>query len=101
MRPWCRRHGCVPSMRSTWPPRWTSAHPSMYSSPMTRFSSRPPASPVSPWHSQGGRTDYCHARSERCYESLHSLVDGAEGVFAQHGALGLVVELEVYPVDGE
>src|SRR3712207_7377303 len=32
---------------------------------------------------------------------FRSLVDGLEGVLAQHGALGLVVELEVHPVDGE
>ena len=32
---------------------------------------------------------------------LHPLVVGAERVLAQHGALGLVVELQVHPVDGE
>ena len=31
---------------------------------------------------------------------LDALVDGLERVLAQHGALGLVVELEVHPVDG-
>src|SRR6266545_8200775 len=34
-------------------------------------------------------------------ELLDSLVHGAERVLAQDGPLGLVVELEVYPVDGE
>src|SRR5579862_941360 len=34
-------------------------------------------------------------------EPLDSLVDRTEGVLAQHGPLGLVVELEVHPVDGE
>src|ERR1700761_4679746 len=34
-------------------------------------------------------------------ELLYSLVDGAEGVLAQDGALGLVVQLQVDPVDGE
>src|SRR5690606_11049696 len=32
---------------------------------------------------------------------LHPLVDRPEGVLAQHGALRLVVELQVDPVDGE
>src|SRR5690349_15184717 len=32
---------------------------------------------------------------------LDPLVDRAERVFAQHGPLGLVVQLEVHPVDGE
>ena len=34
-------------------------------------------------------------------EPLHPRVDGRERVLAQHRALGLVVELEVHPVDGE
>src|SRR3954462_5003685 len=34
-------------------------------------------------------------------ELLHPLVDGLERVLAQDGALGLVVELKVHPVDGE
>ena len=34
-------------------------------------------------------------------EPLDPLVDRPERVLAQHGALGLVVELEVHPVDGE
>jgi hypothetical protein len=34
-------------------------------------------------------------------ELLHPLIDRAERVLAQHGPLGLVVELEVHPVDGE
>src|SRR6266436_1053118 len=34
-------------------------------------------------------------------ELLHPLVDRAEWVLAQHGPLGLVVELQVHPVDGE
>ena len=34
-------------------------------------------------------------------QPLHPLVVGPERVLAQHGALGLVVELEVHPVDGE
>ena len=34
-------------------------------------------------------------------ELVDPLVDRAERVLAQHGALGLVVELEVHPVDGE
>src|SRR3990170_2712149 len=38
-----------------------------------------------------------HARDEL----LDALVDGAERVLAQHGALRLVVELEVHPVDRE
>src|SRR5947209_10734809 len=38
-----------------------------------------------------------HARDQL----LHAVVDGAERVLAQHGALRLVVELEVNPVDGE
>ena len=31
---------------------------------------------------------------------LHALVHRAERVLAQHGALGLVVQLQVHPVDG-
>src|ERR1700746_2188010 len=34
-------------------------------------------------------------------ELLDALVDRAERVLAQHGPLGLVVQLEVHPVDGE
>ena len=34
-------------------------------------------------------------------ELVDAVVDGLERVLAQHGALGLVVELEVHPVDGE
>src|SRR6478609_4805408 len=34
-------------------------------------------------------------------EALDALVVGAERVLAQDGALGLVVELQVHPVDGE
>src|SRR5919198_2336640 len=34
-------------------------------------------------------------------ELVYPFVDGAERVLAQHGALGLVVELQVHPVDGE
>ena len=34
-------------------------------------------------------------------QALDTLVDAGEGVLAQHRALGLVVELEVDPVDGE
>src|SRR5215208_5782804 len=34
-------------------------------------------------------------------EALHPLVVGAERVLAQHGALGLVVELQMDPIDGE
>src|SRR5690242_17488596 len=34
-------------------------------------------------------------------EAFHPLVVGTERVLAQHRALGLVVELEVDPVDGE
>src|SRR3954453_2786599 len=34
-------------------------------------------------------------------QPLHSLVVGPEGVLAEHRALRLIVELEVYPVDGE
>src|SRR5215472_183844 len=34
-------------------------------------------------------------------ELFHALVDGPERVLAQHGALRLVVQLEVHPVDGE
>src|SRR5271156_5937223 len=35
------------------------------------------------------------------YQPLDSLVDRSERVLAQDGALGLVVEFEVHPVDGE
>src|SRR5580704_5450426 len=38
-----------------------------------------------------------HARDEL----LDPLVDRTERVLAQHGPLGLVVQLEVHPVDGE
>src|SRR3954451_21941002 len=34
-------------------------------------------------------------------EAFHPLVVGPERVLAQDGALGLVVELQVHPVDGE
>src|ERR1700678_2703804 len=34
-------------------------------------------------------------------ESLDPLIDRTERVLAQHGSLGLVVELEMDPVDGE
>src|SRR3954451_4030731 len=34
-------------------------------------------------------------------EAFHALVVRPERVLAQHGALGLVVQLEVHPVDGE
>ena len=34
-------------------------------------------------------------------EALHTLVVRLERVLAQHRPLGLVVELEVHPVDGE
>ena len=40
-------------------------------------------------------------RSEAGDQPLDPLVEGAERVLAQHGALRLVVELEVHPVDGE
>ncbi len=35
------------------------------------------------------------------HQALDPLVHGTERVLAQHGALGLVVELEVHPVHGE
>src|SRR5690348_9007711 len=38
-----------------------------------------------------------HARDQ----ALDPLVDRTERVLAQHGALRLVIELEVHPVDGE
>lgn len=38
-----------------------------------------------------------HARDQ----PLNPLIDRPERVFAQHGALRLVVEFEMYPVDGE
>ena len=38
---------------------------------------------------------------QRGDQPVDPLVDRAERVLAQHGALGLVVELEVHPVDGE
>ena len=41
------------------------------------------------------------AGSQRGDQLLHPLVPGLERVLAQHGPLGLVVELEVHPVDGE
>src|SRR4051812_31061866 len=34
-------------------------------------------------------------------EAVHPLVVGAERILAQDGALGLVVEFQVHPVDGE
>ena len=40
-------------------------------------------------------------RSHALDEPLDPLVDGPERVLAEHRALGLVVELEVDPVDGE
>src|SRR3990172_3242230 len=39
--------------------------------------------------------------SERSDQFVHPLVHGAEGVLAEHRPLGLVVELQVHPVDGE
>src|SRR6266540_7055593 len=39
--------------------------------------------------------------SHRVDQLLDPVVDAAVGILAEHGALGLVVELEVYPVDGE
>src|SRR5436305_4908361 len=39
--------------------------------------------------------------SERSDELLHPLVFGLERVLAEHRALGLIVELQVHPVDGE
>src|ERR1700712_4603457 len=44
---------------------------------------------------------YAVRRSHARDESLDPFVDRAERVLAEHRALGLVVELEVYPVDGE
>jgi len=41
------------------------------------------------------------ARSEAGDETLDAVVVGAERVFQEHGALGLVVQLEVHPVNGE
>ena len=41
------------------------------------------------------------ARLQRGDQPIHALVDRPERVLAQHGALGLVVELQVHPVDGE
>src|SRR6266545_1618144 len=40
------------------------------------------------------------ARSETADEALDAIVAGLERVLAQHGALGLVIELQVDPVDG-
>jgi hypothetical protein len=40
-------------------------------------------------------------RAHALDQPLHPLVDGTERVLAEHGALGLVVQLEVHPVDGE
>src|SRR5437764_11403344 len=37
--------------------------------------------------------------SETCDQLLDALVTGLEGILAEHGALGLVVELQVHPVD--
>src|SRR6476661_69219 len=38
---------------------------------------------------------------DRLHQALDPLVHGTKRVLAQHGALGLVVELEVHPVHGE
>src|SRR5689334_16680099 len=40
-------------------------------------------------------------RSHAVDQPLDPLVVGPERVLAQHGPLGLVVELQMYPVDGE
>src|SRR5687768_203997 len=38
--------------------------------------------------------------SEACDEPLHPFVLGLERVLAEHGALRLIVQLQVHPVDG-
>src|SRR5437588_458761 len=40
-----------------------------------------------------------HQRSQRSDQLLNALVTSLEGVLAEHRALGLVVQLQVHPVD--
>src|SRR2546423_5216350 len=42
-----------------------------------------------------------HGRSHACDQLLHPLIDGPERVLAENGALRLVVQLQVHPVDRE
>src|SRR4029079_13995617 len=51
-------------------------------------------------HASGARCVSPGARSERSDQLLDPLVPTAQRVLAQHGALGLVVELEGHPIDG-
>src|SRR6516225_10025050 len=63
------------------------------------------------WHDQaaGSRAQQsCSKLPGRWLPALHpgdelldALIDRAERVLAQHGPLGLVVQLQVHPVDGE
>src|SRR5262245_21185944 len=89
----CGRHryGCprwaagwTTTPSTSWPPRRPAGTPPGYS-----------ASTAAP-HPRRGRAGL-HAGDE----FLDPVVDGAERVLAQDRALGLVVELEVHPVDGE
>src|SRR4051794_3539930 len=74
-----RRGGCVRSRRGSAHADAADAHPASAARPLRRV----------PSGSHGGD------------QPVHPLVVGPERVLAQHRALGLVVELEVYPVDGE
>src|SRR4051794_9487552 len=47
------------------------------------------------------RVSAAQSRSHTRDELLDPIIDSAKRVLAQHGALGLVVELQVNPVDGE
>src|ERR1700722_5474222 len=53
--------------------------------------------PAHPRCEPGCIVDGLHAGDQ----PLDPLVDRPERIFAQHGALSLVIELEVHPVDGE
>src|SRR3954451_13776532 len=83
-RPW--GGGSGRSAPTSWPPRPRAATPPC--------ACRSPTTSPSPTRLPDGRS---HARDEL----VAPLVDGLERVLAQDGALRLVVEFEVHPVDGE
>src|SRR4051794_20599493 len=66
------------------------------SSAMVRFNNRSTLLTAASLRARAARSVH---RSERGDELLDPLVAGLERVLAQHRALGLVVELEVHPVD--